>query len=304
MLGDGHRGPGLRLYADVTSDAGEQVQRFVGVENVHSDMAGTSESGQPPAAGDYHRRGPAARKQRRYLALTHRVVEHDQNLLIGEQVAVHLRPLVKALWHIRAWYAERPEETLEHLHRADRMRGPAVEVGEQRPAREMLSHAVRRVYGDAGLAHSPLTDDHHDGHREPGLLPARRDQVLIDLVNLLRPASEICDVGGEQARNLLFHGLSPDRLGGQVKRRVGNEDGMLELLQPFAGRTSQLVDHGAAGMLVDLQRLRRTTAAVQGEHQLATKLFPEREPPDQFGELADQFVMPAQLEFELDAVFV
>ncbi len=76
------------------------------------------------------------------------------------------------------------------------------------------------------------------------------------------------------------------------------------MLQPFAGLNPQLLDHGAPDSPVYLQRLSGTAAAVQGEHQLAAQLFPERKLPDELGELADQFVMPAQLEFEVDAIFV
>ena len=142
MLGDRRRGLGLRLHSRGADDAGEHVQRLVGVEDVHLDVDGAGEPGEPAPAGDYHRGGPAAWKQRRYLALARRVVEHDQDLPVGEQVAVHLRPLVKALRYLRTRHAERPEETLEHLHRADRMRGPAMEVGEQLPVREMVGHAM------------------------------------------------------------------------------------------------------------------------------------------------------------------
>ncbi len=79
---------------------------------------------------------------------------------------------------------------------------------------------------------------------------------------------------------------------------------MLELLQPLAGLDPQLVDHGPPGLPVNLQRLGGAVAAVQGEHQLAAQSFAQRELLDELGELADQLVMPAQLEFELEAVFV
>src|SRR5260370_31873263 len=100
MPGDVRRGLPLRLYARVTSDAGKQVKRLVGVEDIQLDVGDTSESGEPPPAGDYHRSGPAAWKQRRYLTLAHCVVEHDEDLPVGEQAAIHLRPLVKALWYV------------------------------------------------------------------------------------------------------------------------------------------------------------------------------------------------------------
>src|SRR5580692_6377353 len=138
MLGDLRRGLPLRLYPRVTDDAGEQVKRLVGVEDIQLDVGGTSESGEPPPAGDYHRGGPGAWKQRRDLTLTRGVVEHDQDLPVGEQVAIHLRPLVKALWYVGTRYAERSEEPLKHPHRTDRVRGPSVEVGIQLPVREMV----------------------------------------------------------------------------------------------------------------------------------------------------------------------
>ena len=128
--------------------------------------------GEPAPAGDYHRGRPAAGKQRRYLALARRVVQHHQDLPAGEQVAVHLRALVEALGYLRARHAERPQETLEHLHRADRMRGPAVQVGEKLTVGEMAGHAVRCVHRDAGLAHPALARDHHHRDGEPCSLPA------------------------------------------------------------------------------------------------------------------------------------
>ena len=135
-------------------------------------MGGAGESGEPAPAGDHYRCRPAAWKQRQYLALAHRIVEHHQHPPAGEQVAIHLRSLVKALGYLRARHAERPQEPLEHLHRPDRMRGPPVQVGEQLPVSEMPGHAVRGVHGNTGLAHSPLACDDHDRRRGRPSSPA------------------------------------------------------------------------------------------------------------------------------------
>ena len=92
--------------------------------------------------------------------------------------------------------------------------------------------------------------------------------------------------------------------GGRVKGRVAGEDGVLEPLQPLARLDPQFIDHGPAGLPVNLQRLRRAITPVQGQHQLAAQSFPQRMLLDELGELADQLVMPAQVEFEREPVFV
>src|ERR1700722_13856665 len=179
----------LRLYPRVACDAGEHLKRLVSVEDVHRDVDGPSEHDEPSPAGDQHPRRPAPREQRRYLTPALRVVEHDQDLPVGEQVAIYLRPLVKALWHVRTRYAERPEKALEHLHRADRMDGSAMKVGEQQPVRELVSQAVGCMHANTRLAYAALAHEHHRGHRTPFLRPGRGEEMLIDLVDLLLAAA-------------------------------------------------------------------------------------------------------------------
>ena len=126
----------------------------------------------------------------------------------------------------------------------------------------------------------------------------------MDVADLLRPAGEICDTGGEQLRDLLLDGLDSDGFGWQVKGRVAGEDGVLKPLQPSARLDPQLIDHGPPGLPVNLQRLGRTVTAVQGQHQLAAQPLPQRKLLDQFGQLADQFVVPAQIELQREPFFV
>jgi hypothetical protein len=49
------------------------------------------------------------------------------------------------------------------VHRADRIRRPVVQVGEQLPVAELPGRAVRCMYGSAGLAHSALAGDPRRG---------------------------------------------------------------------------------------------------------------------------------------------
>jgi hypothetical protein len=130
-------------------------------------VSGARKAGEPAPAGDQHCRAAPSRKQRRYLALADRIVEHHQDPPAGQQVAIDLRALVQALRYLRAWYAQRAQEPLEYVHRAARIRRPVVQAGEQLPAAELPGRAVRCMYGSAGLAHSALAGDHHDGDREP-----------------------------------------------------------------------------------------------------------------------------------------
>jgi hypothetical protein len=222
----------------------------------------------------------------------------------GEQVAIDLRALVQAHGYLRARNTQGTQETLQHVHRADRPRRPAVQIGEQLPVAELPGRAVRCMHRSAGLAYTALAGYHHDGHRDLGSLPGRAGQALMDLLDLLGTAGEIGDVSGEQAWNLLFRRLAPDGPGWPVEGRVAGEDGVLELLQPFARLDPQFIDHGPAGLPVRLQRLGRAVAAVQGEHQLAAQSFSQRMLLDEFGELADQFVVPAQVKFKREPVFV
>ena len=155
LRGDRGRGLGLRLHPLAAGDAGEQVQRLAGVEDIHLDVGGAGQAGEPAAAGDRSPPRPPLPGSSGDTWLSPTASSSTTRILpAGEQVAVHLRPLVQALGYLRARHAQRPQEPLEHLHRADRMRGPAVQVGEQLPVAEMTGHAVRGVHGDAGLADS------------------------------------------------------------------------------------------------------------------------------------------------------
>lgn len=79
---------------------------------------------------------------------------------------------------------------------------------------------------------------------------------------------------------------------------------MFQLLKPLVRFEAQLIDHGAAGLPVDAESLGLTAGSVQGEHQLATEPFAQRVLFDQVGELGDEIAVPAEFEFEFDAVLV
>ena len=201
LAGDRRRGRGLSLHPAGPRDAAQQGQRLARIEHVRLDAGGTGQSAEPAPAGDQHRGGAAAWKQRGNLALVRRVVQHDQHPAVGQQVAVRLGALVQAVRYLRARYAQRPQKPLEHLHRAHRMGGTGVQVSEQLPVAERPGHAVRRVHGQAGLAHAALTGNHHHRDREPGL--AGPGQPAMDLADLLGPVGEVSDIGGQQPRDPL-----------------------------------------------------------------------------------------------------
>ena len=300
--GDGRR---LRPRLDAgRRDAGQQVGGGAGVEDGRLDVLAAGQPGEPSSAGDDDPGRRAAGQQRRYLVLARRVVEHDQDLAAREQVAVHLRALVQAVRYLRSRHPERTQEPVEHLRGPDRIGGPRVQVGEQLPVREMPRQAVRCVDGEAGLAYPALARDYHDGHRQPGLAPCGAGQAPADLPDLLRPVGEVRDVGRQQARNLLPADLDRDGRGRQVKGRVAGQDGSFDLPQPLTGLDAQLIDHGPSGLPIHRQRLGRTPAAVQGEHQQAAQLFSQGILTGELDELAGQLMVPAQVEFEGEPVLV
>ena len=61
-----------------------------------------------------------------------------------------------------------------------------------------------------------------------------------------------------------------------LQRGVVGQDCALELLELRAWLEPELLDQGRAGISVDVQRVRLTSRAVQGEHQLATQALAER----------------------------
>jgi hypothetical protein len=96
----------------------------------------------------------------------------------------------------------------------------------------------------------------------------------------------------------------PERSGGRREGRVGSQDVPLKPLEPLAGLDPQLFDHDLPGLPVRLQRLSRAVTAVQSEHQLPVQTLTQRELGHELGELADQFVLPAQVQFQRDPVLI
>src|SRR5690348_5724290 len=78
---------------------------------------------------------------------------------------------------------------------------------------------------------------------------------------------------------------------------------MVQLAKRPAGLDPELLDEHAARLLIRLERLRLTTRAVQGEHQLAAQVLPERVLADERLQLADQLGMKAARQLGLDPLF-
>jgi len=128
----------------------------------------------------------------------------------------------------------------------------------------------------------------------------------VDLADLLGPVGEVGDIGGQQPRDPPPGRRQRDRAGTRFRRvqaRVAGDDVVLEPLQRRTGLQAQLVDHHPPGLLVDRERLGGPAAAVQGEHQLAAQALAQRIPPGQLGQLTDQLMMPAQVNFQGQPVF-
>ncbi len=177
-----------------------------------------------------------------------------------------------------------------------------MQVGEQLPVLKLRSQRVRGVHGQAGLSHPALPAYHHHRHRESRAARRRGGQLLADLADLLGSAGEVGDIRRQQLRHRPRQRRNAHRSRGQVQRRVGGEDGVLQPLQLTARLDAQLVDHHPADLLVGLQCLGRPAGTVQCQHQLAMQPVPQRKLRHERDQLADELVMPAELQLQLQPV--
>jgi hypothetical protein len=95
-------------------------------------------------------------------------------------------------------------------------------------------------------------------------------------------------------------GASGLELGRQVERRILAEDRLLQLAQLPPRLDAELLNEHSARVVVDLERLRVTTRAIQGEHQLRGCSFLVRMLGDERLELADELRVTPELELGVD----
>ncbi len=87
-----------------------------------------------------------------------------------------------------------------------------------------------------------------------------------------------------------------------VQRRVVSEDRPFELPERIARLDPELVDQRPSRPLVDGERVRLPSRAIEREHQLSAKPLPKRVLGDQALELGDELAMAAEPEIGVDPI--
>src|SRR5918994_6940061 len=124
---------------------------------------------------------------------------------------------------------------------------------------------------------------------------------------------ELGDIGAEDGNEPpAEHRL--DKLGNGIDRAAAPravdlelgivaQDGAVQLLKRGAGFDAELVDELSARLMVDLQRLRLASRAVQREHQVAAKSLAQRVFGDQGLQLGDELGIATHLEVGFEELF-
>jgi hypothetical protein len=87
-----------------------------------------------------------------------------------------------------------------------------------------------------------------------------------------------------------------------IERGILAKDRLLELAQLPSRLDPELLDQCPPRRAVDVERLRLTTRAIQGEHELAARPLAQRMVGHQALELADHLRMPSEAQLGLDSV--
>jgi hypothetical protein len=202
-----------------------------------------AEPGELAAAGDDHEADRAGRQQGADLLLVAGVVEHDEELLVGDQGAVHPRLRVRPLRDLVRRHAERVEEPADSLSRRGRGAGgvEAAQVHVQLPVAEPVRDPVRPVQRQGGLAHPGGAADRGDHHR------ARRARVGVvqhpgQRVQFGGAAGEVGDRGWQLPRRRRGRAVASPVT--RVARLVGRPGGQ-QVFEPIGGDTQRLAELGA-----------------------------------------------------------
>src|SRR5439155_17775435 len=116
-----------------------------------------------------------------------------------------------------------------------------------------------------------------------------------------------CDERGEKHYGPTLSGCSPGRETAGLSTWCGEagvlvEDATLQLLELPAGLETQLRVEGLPGALIDVERVARTSGAIQREHELAVEALVERVLGDQPFELGNELDVASLREVRLDSV--
>jgi hypothetical protein len=221
-----------------------------------------------PGGGVEPRGGSLEQPEARALALDQRRLRSlgQQRRKVGLGCARIQRPQRLDPGPVGGCPAGLPAAADEHAHSAG-----------ARAHRQLVSEAALADPGLAGQQHEPPATRQCVLERSEqfGQLPLAADEQVARLLRLRRPA---------------------------IERRILAEDRLLEAPQLGAGLDAELVDQRAARVAVDVERLRLAAAAIERQHQLATRAFAERVLGHERLELPDELGMTARLQVGVHAV--
>src|SRR5207249_6272493 len=87
-----------------------------------------------------------------------------------------------------------------------------------------------------------------------------------------------------------------------VERQILIQDSLVQLAELATGLDPELVDERASCRLVDVERLRVASGAVEREHQLPPQPLAQRVVRDEGLELGDQRMMMAELQLGIESL--
>ncbi|GAA2857882.1 hypothetical protein GCM10020220_053870 [Nonomuraea rubra] len=135
-----------------------------------------------------------------------------------------------------------------------------------------VGDGVRQVYGQRGFADPAGTAD-GDDRRHAGF---RGGERLVEPGELDVASGEGAGVGGQLGRG---DGVAECGLlcrSGQLEDGIASEHRLLEPAQLGTRLDPELLDHDAASLLVERERFRRPSSAIQRQHQLRVRPLPQR----------------------------
>ena len=166
---------------------------------------------------------------------------------------------------------------------------------------------MRDVHRERRLADPALPRDHRQADR--ARLAGRTRQQAGEQRDFCVPADEVGQVGrklpglagGGETGAVGHLGRVPGRLLAVGKRRIGDQDLLVQVLQRPARVDPEILAQDAARLLVGRQRLGGPSAPVQGEHQLGPDSLPVRVGGDEPAQVGGDHVVLAGAQVRLDA---
>ena len=172
----------------------QQRGRLAGRQRVQADRGGVLQRGQVAAAGDQHQAAAGAGQQRPDLLAAGRVIQHQQQLPLGQPVPPQRHPRLQARRDLRGGNPGGQQQAGQRVGRVDRLLPGRVPVQRQEdlPAGEPVRQPVRGVHRERGLAHPGHPADRVDAHH-----PARtrRTPSASSCSSCCRPVNEAISRG-------------------------------------------------------------------------------------------------------------